>query len=234
MAGKIAKLAIFDMDGTLVNFSIDSKAARSDVIKFLNTKMDLPASILDINITTTEMVNRAKEHFNSIEKEQPDWAKIRGEIFTIVEVYEDRAAEISTPIDGIVDVLDDLQRAGVVAAICTYNSTRNANTVLSRNGLARYFSLVVGRDLVPDKTKPDPAHGKYILDKLGISKESACMTGDHPFDIDMAVALGIKGIAITSTRHPPVDFARFKDVAIVSDKEYHLLACAIKNALKID
>jgi hypothetical protein len=60
------------------------------------------------------------------------------------------------------------------------------------------------------------------------------MTGDHPFDIDMAVALGIKGIAIASARHPPADFARFKDVSIVSDKEYHLLARAIKNALRIE
>ncbi|MEX2681768.1 MAG: HAD family hydrolase [Candidatus Sigynarchaeota archaeon] len=227
------KLAIFDMDGTIVHFSIDSTAARSDVIDFLKTKINLPDGILDVKFTTTELVARSKEHLVRFNKEQPDWATIRDEIFRIVEVHENRAAEISTPIDGIIEVLEDLHRSGIMAAICTYNSTRNANMVLSRTGLARYFSLVVGRDLVPDKTKPNPAHGQYILDKLGISNENACMTGDHPFDIDMAVAMGVKAIAITSIRHPASDFARFKDIAIVSDKEYHLLAPAIKSALGV-
>lgn len=233
MDGKQAKLAIFDMDGTIVHFSIDSKAARSDVIKFLKSKIDLPDDILDVKFSTTELVVRSKEHLKLISKEEPDWTKIREEIFKIVEVHEDRAAEVSTPISGIVDVLDELQRVGVTAAICTYNSTRNAKAVLSRTGLARYFTLIVGRDLVPDKTKPNPAHGKYILDRLGISTEHACMIGDHPVDIDMAVALGIKGIAITSERHSPSDFARFNDISIVNDKEYHLLAPAIKQALGI-
>nr|MDO8085778.1 HAD family hydrolase [Candidatus Sigynarchaeum springense] len=233
MGNKQSKLAIFDMDGTVVDFSIDSKAARSEVIDFLKTKMQLPEGILDVKFTTTELVARSKDHLVRFNKEQPDWVNIRDEIFKIVEAYENRAAEISTPINGIVEVLDDLQRSGIMAAICTYNSTRNANMVLSRTGLARYFSLVVGRDMVPDKTKPNPAHGQYILDKLGISNEHACMTGDHPFDIDMAVAMGVKAIAITSTRHPPSDFARFEDIAIVSDKEYHLLAPAIKRALGI-
>ncbi len=221
------------MDGTIVHFSIDSKAARSDVIKFLKSKIDLPDDILDVKFSTTELVVRSKEHLKLISKEEPDWTKIREEIFKIVEVHEDRAAEVSTPISGIVDVLDELQRVGVTAAICTYNSTRNAKAVLSRTGLARYFTLIVGRDLVPDKTKPNPAHGKYILDRLGISTEHACMIGDHPVDIDMAVALGIKGIAITSERHSPSDFARFNDISIVNDKEYHLLAPAIKQALGI-
>lgn len=228
-----AKLAIFDMDGTLVHFSIDSKAARSDVIKFLDAKLDLPAGLLEVGLTTTELVGRAKDHLARNNKEQPDWTRIQGEIFKIVEVYEDKAAEISTPIDGIMDVLDDLRRAGIIAAVCTFNTTRNADTVLARNKMADYFSLVVGRDLVADKTKPDPFHGKYILDTLGIERENACMTGDHPFDIDMAVALGIKGIAISSTRHPPADFARFKDIAIVGDTEYRLLARAIKDALHV-
>ncbi len=233
VGGKQAKLAIFDMDGTIVNFSIDSKAARTDVIKYLGSKMTLPDGVLDVKFTTTELVVRSKDYLKRIDKEQPDWNEIRDKIYKIVEVYEDRAAEVSTPISGIVDVLDVLQRAGVTAAVCTYNSTRNANAVLSRTGLARYFALIVGRDLVPDKTKPNPAHGKYILDELGTSTEHACMIGDHPVDIDMAVALGIKGIAIASERHPPSDFAKYNGVPVVSDKEYYLLAPAIKRALDI-
>ena len=234
MGGKQAKLAIFDMDGTIVNFSIDSKAARSDVIKYLSSKMTLPDGVLDVKFTTTELVVRSKDYLKRIDKEQPDWNEMRDKIYAIVEVYEDRAAKVSTPISGIVDVLEELRRAGVIAAVCTYNSTRNANAVLARTGLARYFALIVGRDLVPDRTKPNPAHGKYILDELKIPTGHACMIGDHPVDIDMAVAMGIKGIAIASERHPPSDFARFNAVPVVSDKDYHLLAPAIKRALGIE
>ncbi|MBN2151472.1 MAG: HAD family hydrolase [Candidatus Lokiarchaeota archaeon] len=227
------KLAMFDMDGTIVAFSIDSIAARSDVIQFLKGKINLPDDVLDVKFMTTELVIRSKEYLKRVNAEQPDWSGIRAEIYKIVEAYEDKAAEISEPIDGIADVLAEIERAGIVSAICTYNSTRNARMVLARTNLARYFSLVVGRDMVPDMTKPNPAHGRYILDELGVSAENACMIGDHPFDIDMAVALGMKGIAITSNRHPPADFARFQDITIVSDEDYHLLAPAINRALRV-
>jgi phosphoglycolate phosphatase len=230
------KLAIFDMDGTIVNFTIDSKGARSDAIQFLNATLQIPEGVLDTRLTTTETMAKARQHVLASGKPEPDWTAIRTSIYKIIEAYEDKAAEISTPIPGIGEVLAGLKTLKanrVQMAICTFNSTRNAILVLQRTGLAKFFDTIVGRDKVPDKTKPNPAHGNYILDELGFTPGDTCMIGDHPFDIEMAVAMGIKGIGITSERHPPSDFARFPNIAIVSDKEYHLLGQAIKNALGI-
>ncbi|HME52921.1 MAG TPA: M20/M25/M40 family metallo-hydrolase [Candidatus Lokiarchaeia archaeon] len=235
VARKIKKLAIFDMDGTLVNFAIDSNAVRSDAIKYLIETLSIPDDLLDVSYPTTELMAKTKAYLQQENRDEPDWNEIRAVVYKIAELYEDKAAEVSTPIAGIENVLADLEGSGVIMAVCTFNSTRNALNVLKRNGIDQFFSSVVGRDKVPDKTKPNPAHGQYILEELGFNPEQACMIGDHPNDIQMAVALGIKGIAITSERHGASDFARFEDClsAIVGDNEYDLLASAIKHALDI-
>ena len=221
------------MDGTLVNFSIDSKALRLEGIKYLKQTLEIPDGILDVKYNTMELVARTKTHLQKEGKAEPDWAKIYAEIFKIAEKYEDEAAEISTAMNGITDVLMELKASGIHMAVCTFNSTRNALQVLERNNLASFFDSVVGRDKVPDKTKPNPAHGRYILDELGVHPKNACIIGDHPNDIEMAFNMGCKGIAITSERHGPADFARFKDVTIVSERDYHLLAHTIKNVLGV-
>lgn len=227
------KLAIFDMDGTLVNFAIDSKAVRAEVIEHLVAMLSLPGDLLDISNSTTELIAKTRVFLAEKRIVEPDWDEIRAEVFKIAERYEDMAAEMSTPIVGIEQVLVELDQSGVLMAVCTFNSTRNALNVLKRNGISQFFSSVVGRDKVPDKTKPNPAHGQYILDELGVNPEHACMIGDHPNDIEMATTLGIKGIAITSERHGPADFARFDSVVLIGDDEYHILADAIKRALDI-
>jgi HAD superfamily hydrolase (TIGR01509 family) len=219
------------MDGTLVNFAIDSKAVRSDAIEYLVTTLSIPDDLLDISHPMIELMTKAREYLQQEQREEPDWDAIRAAVYKIAELYEDKAAEISSPMAGIEAVLDDLKKSSIIMAVCTFNSTKNALNVLKRNGIDGFFSSVVGRDKVPDKTKPNPAHGQYILDELGVSSEHACMIGDHPNDIQMATALGIKGIAIASERHGAADFARFSDVVIVGDDEYHLLAKVIKKAL---
>ena len=233
MARTVKKLAIFDMDGTLVDFAIDSKAVRADAIEYLVSTLSLPGDLLDISYPWTELIAKTRAYLQREQREESDWNEIRTAVYKIAEMYEDKAAEISTPMAGIEAVLEDLKQSGIIMAVCTFNSTKNALNVLKRNGIDEFFSSIAGRDKVPDKTKPNPAHGQYIFDELGVSPEHACMIGDHPNDIQMAAALGIKSIAITSERHGAADFARFSDVVFVGDDEYHLLAKAIKIALGI-
>jgi HAD superfamily hydrolase (TIGR01549 family) len=221
------------MDGTLVNFAIDSTAVRTDAINYLVTTLSIPDDLLDVSYPTTELMARTQAYLQQEQREEPEWGEIQAAVYKIAELYEDKAAEISTPITGVHDVLSELKTSGVIMAVCTFNSTRNAINVLRRNDIESFFSSVVGRDKVPGATKPNPAHGQYILDELDVSPEHACMIGDHPNDIQMAVALGIKGIAITNERHGVADFARFCDVVIVGDDEYHLLARTIMIALGI-
>ena len=233
MAWKGKKLAIFDMDGTLVNFAIDSTAVRADAIKYLVDTLLIPDDLLDASYPTTELMARTRAYLQQEQLAEPDWNEIRAAVYKIAEFYEDKAAEVSTPMPGIENVLADLKKSGVIMAVCTFNSTRNATNVLQRNGIDQFFSSVVGRDKVPDKTKPNPAHGQYILDELGVMPDHACMIGDHPNDIQMAVALGIKSIAITSERHGAADFDRFNDIVCIADDDYQSLASAIKQALGI-
>jgi phosphoglycolate phosphatase len=229
----LPKLAIFDMDGTLVTFSIDAKGARADVIDYL-VALGIPRGVLEVKNSILDLMVLARQHVAEAGEPEIDWARVGDDVLGIIDGYERAAAEVSQPIDGVENVLADLANAGVLMAVCTLNSTVNATAIFGKFGLDRYFSMIAGRDLVGDKRKPDPAHGQFILDSLGVELHDACMIGDHPSDMEMAEAMGIKGVGVTSERHPAADFSRFEGIRLVDDGDYSSLASVIKEQLGIE
>lgn len=217
-----AGLAIFDMDGTLVEFAIDSKAARADVIAYFATA-GIPERALDIKNSILDLFTRARVAVQESGMPEPDWSEVRARVLDIIGKYEQAAIAVSKPMPGIQDALASLARAGVAMAVCTLNTTANALAVLDKHGIARHFAVVAGRDAVGDRMKPDPGHGTYIVERLDMHLDKCVMIGDHPADIQMAMAMGIKAIAISSARHGPGDFARFPGVPVVPDDGYQRL-----------
>lgn len=230
--GNLEKLAIFDMDGTLVHFAIDWKGARLEVVKVLRT-LAIPESILDIKNSILDIFKNAKEHGIESGRSDIDWEDTRGIIMEIVERYEKEATVISKLVDGIERVLSMLESKGVRMAVCTLNTTMNARFVLEKHEIDSFFDFIAGRDRTNGKFKPNPTHGQIILDHLGIQPRNACMIGDHPADIEMANALHMKAIAVLSDRHGMGDFEQFTHLDFVTLSEYHNLAGKILNALEV-
>jgi HAD superfamily hydrolase (TIGR01549 family) len=226
------KLAIFDMDGTLVTFSIDAKGARADVIDHL-VALGIPREILQVKNSILDLKVLAKQHVAATGEPKIDWEQAGADVLAIIDGYEQAAAEVSQPIDGVQDVLSELEQSRILMAVCTLNSTSNATAIFRKFSLDRYFALVAGRDMVGDRRKPNPAHGLFILDKLGVQPADACMIGDHPSDMEMAGGMGIKGVGIVNERHPEADFERFEGIRLVSDKDYSSLASVIKEQLEL-
>lgn len=221
------------MDGTVCEFVLDWKNARLEVIDFLSS-LGIPESVLSIKNSILDLFANAKKYFSSKDGKIPDWEFISDTISKTVDKYEKEAAAIAEPIKGIREVLFELKRNDVLLAICTLNSTDTATLVLERHDLLDFFDLVAGRDLVKGYPKPNPKHGAYILRKLGVDPENACMIGDHPADIEMAEALGLPGIAVISSRHGIEDFSRFKDIKTIKDDAYlPTLVRLIKDILQI-
>ena len=216
------RLAIFDLDGTIVQFAIDSKAARADVIAYFD-EIGIPKKALDIKNSIIDLFTRARLLVQEEGLPEPDWDEVRRRVLDIIESYERVAAKVSKPVPGIHGVLETLTGHGVLMAVCTLNTTPNANGVLRKHGLAGYFEVVAGRDVVGDRMKPDPWHGMYVVERVGVTLENCVMVGDHPADVQMATSMGIKAIAITSTRHGPEAFSRFGEIELLPDNAYDRL-----------
>ena len=123
----MARLVIFDLDGTLTRPFLDFAKIRAAIglgEPLLEAMLALPAG--------------------------PD----RDRAFRVLEDFESEAAERSELNDGAREVLDLLRRRDIPAGLVTRNSRLSARRTLEKHGLA--FDIVVSRDDAPPKPRPEP------------------------------------------------------------------------------
>lgn len=101
----------------------------------------------------------------------------------------------TTLYDGLLEVLEELQRRGIKMAVAT-NKVHEALAPL----MAEYFptirfSAVLGqRKGIP--TKPDPQIVYDILEQTGVAKENALYLGDTNVDMITAHRAGLKAVGV--------------------------------------
>jgi len=112
-----------------------------------------------------------------------------------VDNIELEAAKIATMISGIDKVLEFAKNNNLAQAIYTLNTSRNARVSLERVNLLKYFNIIAGRDNV-DNPKPHPDHLLYICKKLNVEPSEILVIGDTSRDIEGALNIGARSIAI--------------------------------------
>ena len=96
------------------------------------------------------------------------------------------------PFDGLIPVLDALQKDHLLAVISS-NGSRTIRRMLERFGFDPYFEEILGSDfLFSKKEKIDHALAKY-----GIPPERAFYIGDTVGDIKEARSAGVRTVAVT-------------------------------------
>jgi HAD superfamily hydrolase (TIGR01549 family) len=108
----------------------------------------------------------------------------------IIERHERIGAESATLVAGVADLLEELQRRRIHAAIVTRNGRTFARQTLARLQLP--FELVMTRDDAPPK--PDPAALLHILEKWRIEPARAAMVGDFRFDLEAGRAAAMRTV----------------------------------------
>ena len=90
---------------------------------------------------------------------------------------------------GVEGLLEDLATTGVVSAVVTTDLSVRATGALEVAGLLDRFEVVVGADEVA-RTKPAPDLAVAAMECLDVDPVRTVVVGDHPVDVDMAVAAG--------------------------------------------
>lgn len=95
----------------------------------------------------------------------------------------------------VTEFLDFVDNKGVTMALVTSSPRKDVEAVFERNGLGKYFSLIITRTEVT-KSKPDPESYNICCEKLNISKEQCLVFEDTINGVKSAVAAGITCFAI--------------------------------------
>jgi pyrophosphatase PpaX len=98
--------------------------------------------------------------------------------------------------EGILPLLDRLQKAGVKLGLVTSKSRPTTQMAFDLTGIEHYFGSTICSDESPgNKPSPDPI--LLCLEQLQVSPVDAAYVGDSPADIQAALAAGVEAIGVT-------------------------------------
>ncbi len=193
-AGELPKLAMFDLDGTLID-SVPDLAGAVDVM--LDQLGRAPAGVDKVRHWVGNgarvLVRRALA--DDIEHASISEGETEQALALFLEAYAGDHSR-STLYPGVRPFLDALQQAGVPLALVTNKPSRFVPELLSDKQLDGYFRWLVGGDTLPVQ-KPDPAALNWVMQQAGVAAPQALFVGDSRSDVLAAKAAGVPVVAVS-------------------------------------
>jgi len=196
MNKKPIKAIIWDLDGTLIDFRINSIKARRKAIKILRN-YGIPKEKLSSKTPLLESVKISKEIFVENGLSADKIKEIVKEVNNAVILVEHEAAIKATLTKGINKVLDFARKKSLKQAVFSYNTHKNARISLEAAGINHYFDVVAGRDDIKN-LKPHPDHLKYICERIDVNLDEIVVIGDTGRDIEAALLTNSRSIALNT------------------------------------
>jgi len=200
------KAVVFDLDGTIVSFNLDYKAARAEVIEFLGAQ-GFPRSQLSLNESVFEMLKKVEVSMKNSGKSQKEFSKLKERVLALLEKYEMESASSTSLVPGILETLKALKKMKLKLALFTVNSKKSTNYILNTFRLKSAFDAVVTRDSVPT-VKPNPVHLETALKKLRVKPAEAVVVGDSVWDMKSAQELHVFAVGVTYGVATPEELTR--------------------------
>ena len=179
------RLAVFDLDGTLIDSRRDlADAANALITERGGTPLPVDGIAGMVGEGAALLVRRALRAAR-IERDDLDTALAR-----FLALYHERMLVHTRLYDGTREMLESL-RAHAVLAVLTNKPQGPTDAILEGLGIAPFFTHVVGGDTAHGR-KPDPAGLLYLMSAAGATPRQTVMIGDSAIDLRTARAAGVR------------------------------------------
>jgi len=200
------KAVVFDLDGTIVDFTLDYKSARAEVIEYLGNQ-GFPQSIFSLNESVFEMLKKLEIYIQNNRITDKNYSKLKRDILAILEKYEMESAMSTQLLPGILETLQALKKMKLKLGIFTVNSQKSTEHILSTFQLKPFFQAVITRDSVPT-VKPNPIHLETALKSLKAKPEETLVVGDSVWDMKTATELHVFAVGASTGVSSPEELTR--------------------------
>ena len=183
------KLAIFDLDGTVLNTLEDL----CDSVNFSLRTHNLPErSLSEIRAFVGNGIRRL---IDLAVPENTD-VQVTDSVFEAFKThYKEHSSDNTKPYNGITELLRELKKKGILTAVVS-NKADFAVKSLADKYFDGLFSYISGeKEGIPRKPAPDMV--RNAIEFFGVSSEDAVYIGDSEVDIMTAKNSGIDSIIVT-------------------------------------
>lgn len=212
------RLAVFDLDGTLLNTIQDLGEAVNHALSLRGLPLHtVPEYELMVGNGVRKLVERAMP-----EDLSQDAAAVDGMLADFMDYYCSHIDDHTKPYPGTEALVSKLSASGMLLAVASNKFQSGARQLVSRffPGIS-FVRVMGGADGVP--LKPDPAVLLEIISEAGLTAAETVMVGDSGTDVNTARAAGVDSIGVSWGFRP--DAAKLADryVTDVQTLESYLL-----------
>lgn len=179
---------LWDYDGTLVN----SVPKNIDITKQILTEVaprltgeNLPHYL------------KSEESYHVANHQSKNWQDLylnyygmsESEMLEAGTLWTEHQLKNTTPVALFTEIEQTINQIHVPQGICSQNSSKNINQVLTHNSLAHKFQAIVGYDDIPSNAqKPNPYGGLKCVEQIfgNTTDKTIFYIGDHEGDIEFA------------------------------------------------
>ena len=172
------RLAVFDLDGTLVDSQRDLANAANALVRELGGQPLPETAVASMVGEGAAVLVRRVLLAAKLDPAAPD------ALPRFLALYDERLVEHTTTYDGVNEMLEKLGKR-MPLAVLTNKPQRATDRLLEALNLARHFRLVIGGDTAHGR-KPNPAGLLSICADLHIPAANAILVGDSPIDLQTA------------------------------------------------
>lgn len=206
------KLALFDVDGTLVDSRAMITASLTASLTAENLAVPPQKKLLSIVGLSLADAMRALVP-------ESDDAQVQRLAATYKEAFWQFRASGEHAEDlfrGARELLEELRtRDDVILGIATGKSRRGITHLLEAKGMDGWFATIQTSDDHP--SKPHPSMVIQSLSETNTKSSQTIMIGDTTYDIEMARSGGVKAIGVTWGNHQADELARAGAHILVND-----------------
>lgn len=187
------KGVIFDMDGVLVNNMSVHFEAFAAMAERYNISAESDADFSHLNGRGNDDIINALF--------PPEIVAAKGVEALAAEkeaVYREIYAPKIQPLNGLRELLQELQRHNITCAVGSSGPKVNVDFVLDRCNIEPFFKVRISGDMVT-RCKPDPEIFLTAAAKLGLEPQDCLVFEDALSGVAAARAAGMKVVALTTT-----------------------------------
>lgn len=196
------KAVLFDMDGTLIDTERYYRVFWPKAMAEFGYQMTDEQVLSMRSLGRPFAPARLKEWFG----EELDYYAIRARRTEMMEECLDREGIRLKP--GAVEILEELRRRGIPAAVATATPPERTEKYLKLTGIRPYFSQIISATQVREG-KPSPDIYLFACEQLGLAPSECMAVEDAPNGVLAGYRAGLKVVMVPDQTQPDEELWKY-------------------------